>query len=333
MKILESDHFFGNEFIDSVVRDFICNRPDSVDLDKLRRDLISKGFEFRKISPNPVPTRFLGGDCAIACKELRYHAIWAAHSVAISANFDGKDYRDVIAGHGTIPYSNLLSSSYFGLGEFIPYNDIDHRFDSTRIAFEFKSLVRAWEELSLEYVKPDLTLIDGSISTTFDHLKCRDRGYPETKEASEAMTKLLGIGNIVGMVEDSHSTDISRELGYNFTNMALFDMALDESEYVVVENDGIWVCYVKLPSKPMPFLHEGWSSPFTVRWEFNFKGFQESLNNLSGIWLREDDILHPQLYPLRMADHLTRKVKVGGILGQVVTSNKLALKFRDLREG
>jgi hypothetical protein len=333
MKSLGGDFASGSDFVDSIIRGFTFRKRQSLKADDLRRALAGAGCKVKRLAPSPRKARFLAADCAIAFKELRYHALWAAHAVAVSALYDGKRHRDMVVGNGTLPYDSLLHSGYVGVGEFVPYSDIDVRGNCARVDFEFGSLLRARDELCSEGIVPDYTLVDGSLYTNLSNLKAKDGDFPEAKRAGVSFRGALSSGKVVGMVEDSHATDLARELGFDFTNMLLFDVALDAGEYVVDLREGISICYLKLPPKAMPHLPSGRSPPLTVRWEFNWDDFEDSLNLLAGIWLEEDDVLHPQIYPLRIADYLTRTVKVGGILDEIVAGNNMELKYRELREG
>ncbi len=49
------------------------------------------------------------------------------------------------------------------------------------------------------------------------------------------------------------------------------------------------------------------------------------------MWALEDDILHPQIYPMRITDYLTRKINAGGILEKAASENNMLLQYRELR--
>jgi hypothetical protein len=333
MKRLESDREFSLEGVDTLLAGFSCSERDALEPKVLRDKLLDGGYSFRRLKPKASNASILTADCSIAVRETRYHALWAAHAVAVSAVCDGGSHWDAIIGNGTIPYRDLKYSSYVGLGEFIPYCDVDVRGNGARVRFEFESLRKAFDEALRESGKPDLILIDGSIHTNDANLDEGAADYEENAGARKAFDGVMGLGKVVGMVEDSHSTDISRRLGCDFTNMLLFDVALEEGEYVVETQDSANICHIKLPGKSLPYLPQGISRPLTVRWEFGYGGFEADLDLLAGIWLLEDDILHPQLYPIRMADHLSRRIKAAGILDEVVGARRLEPKFRELREG
>ncbi|MFH0861410.1 MAG: DNA double-strand break repair nuclease NurA [Candidatus Altiarchaeota archaeon] len=333
MKPLSAGAALSTDAVDAIIGGFRFREHESVSKDEIRGRLSDRGYGFRTLKPEGANARILAADCAIAYRELRYHAIWAAHAVAIACTFDGKPHPDTLVGNGALPYGDLEHSSYVGAGEFIPYADLDVRGNSARVAFESSSTLNAHRESVSEGKRPDIVLVDGSLYTNLMNLRKIDPIYPENADAISAYKGVLDIGKVVGMVEDSHATDLSRELGYDYTNMLLFDVALEPGEYLVDGREGINICHMKLPGKPLPHLPAGTSRPLTVRWEFNYGGFEDDLRRLACMWLREDDVLHPQLYPLRIADYLTRKIKAGGILDEVVGVRGLALKHRELREG
>jgi len=332
MKPLETDYAVGWEGVEGLIEGFKVKRRDDVDGGRIRDSLRDAGYGFKTVIPNPKPARFLAADCSISFRETRYNAIWAAHAVAVYACFDAKEHRDIVVGNGFTRYTDLRYSSYVKAGEILPYSDADVRGNLARMAFEFSSLGKAYEELG-DASKPDYILVDGSIYTNKRNLEDHKTEHPEGKEAHEAFEKALSLGKTIGLVEDSHATDLSRELGYGFTNLLLFDAALGDGEYVVDKRDGVNVCYLKLPPKPLPFFPSGMSQPLTVRWEFPWEGFDKALDALAGIWMEEDDIHHPQLYPVRIADHLTRRVKTSGILEGIANANRLLPRYRDLRNG
>jgi len=63
-----------------------------------------------------------------------------------------------------------------------------------------------------------------------------------------------------------------------------------------------------------------------------YENFKEDLEKLAGMWTMERDLLHTQIYPLRMSDYLTRKLKVSGVLEKIIAENNLQLKYRDSRD-
>jgi len=133
-------------------------------------------------------------------------------------------------------------------------------------------------------------------------------------------------------VEDSASISIARALKTKLTDLAVFDLALKENEFIVQEVDGVNVCYIKLPAKNLSYTPSRKSEPLVVKWEFAYPNFIPDLENLAAIWAREDDLLHPQLYPVRIADYLTRRVKAAGILDTFVKDNDMEPRHRDMRE-
>ncbi|MCX6694693.1 MAG: DNA double-strand break repair nuclease NurA [Candidatus Altiarchaeota archaeon] len=303
--------------------------------DSLRSLLSSHGCEVKEVKTKPEISGELGiicGDSSNAVRELRYHALWGVHSTCVYGVFDGREYPDTLSGHGKIIYRDLLYSSDIKFGSIVPYSEVDSRANSMRVQSELSFLTKCVEEVSVEGKSVDYVLLDGSILTNLQNLRKKGEDFPETQKALKALKDLMKRENLVGMAEDSHATDLSRELGFDYTNMLLFDVALDPMEYVVDERDGVYVCYVKLPAKKLTHTPSGVGAPMTVRWEFNKKGFEDDLNKLAFLWTLEDDLLHPQLYPLRLADYFTRQVKIGGILDAIVQERKLDLKYRELRE-
>jgi hypothetical protein len=180
----------------------------------------------------------------------------------------------------------------------------------------------------------DYVLVDGSLQTTVRRLKdeVKMSKFPEHAKALNLHNELLAAGKVVGLVEDSHSCDLSKAVGLDVTNAALMDVILSDNEYVVFKKDGINVCHLKLPSKPLNYTHERRSSPIVVRWEFSYDDFEGDLRNLAALWLREDDIFHTQIYPMRVTDYLTRRLKVGGMLDSLIAESGLEPLYRDMRE-
>jgi len=332
MKPLTPRMLTGPGLVESVIVGFEVGAHSEVKRDILRDGISSLGLRIMTFEPEPGISCLLAADTSSALNETRYNALWGAHSVAVRCVFDGRSNSDVMAGHGSIPYRDLCYSDYLEVVEIIPYSDPDVRANDMRVKFEFESLLKAYEESKSDGAKPDYILIDGSIYTNKRGLNAKSE-YPDAEDAKEAFERILGLGGVVGMVEDSHATDVASKLGYNFTNMLLFDLALEPGEYVLDVREGVNICYIKMPSKRVPYLPQGYSSPQVVRWEFNYDGFEGDLMRLAGIWLSEDDLMHPQIYPLRMADYLSRKVKVGGLLDEIVQRKDLPLKFRQLRVG
>lgn len=289
------------------------------------REKILRDYEIEKLkaSRSKNEVRFLAVDSSTAKIELRYDALWGVHVVVLSAVFDSREHRDPIA-DGRIFYRDLMYDSHIDLGIFKPYSRIDDRLEFIRIQKEF-SLINSCD------IEADIFLIDGSLYTIMRKFNLREmRGIKEYDDSLRAYNSLLR-KRTVGMVEDSHSTDFSRRFGIELTNLSLFDLILEENEYVVENRDGIWICYIKLPSKKLSYKLKR-SRPLTVRWEFSYPEFRRDLENLVYIWSLEDDILHPQIYPLRIADYLTRRIRISGILERLVRENDLELRYRERRE-
>jgi hypothetical protein len=332
MRPLETDLFLGGESAEAAIDAFRCEGAQGITPEGARGALEAAGLRPKPLSPSPREASFLAADCSSAAKETRYNALWGAHAAAVYGVWDGVGHGDMVVGNGSIPYRQLSYSSRVELGELVPYSDVDVRSGAARAAVEFSMMLSASAELADAGQAPDFFLVDGSLRTNRDSL-ADDAGYPELSRAREAFEGVLALGKVVGMVEDSHATDISRSLGMGFTNMLLMELALRPGEYVAQEAGGIAVCHVKLPGKPLPYLPSGNSGPLTARWEFGHAGYEDDIALLAGIWLSEDDLLHPQLYPVRMADHLTRRVRVGGLLDEAASRLGLLKRHREMREG
>lgn len=302
------------------------------DRDLFRDRFLSEGFRIKKLKPAARKgASLLSVDSSIVKKELRNHAIWGSHSVVLYSEFDAESHPDPLA-QGSIRYSNLMYDSYVDLGVFSPYRHVESRMNSIRVAKEYSSLLASWKGMDSKRV--DFFLIDGSLYTSLRRLRDETRfsRFPEHRRALDLHNKLVDTGKTVGLVEDSHSSDLAKKVGLSVTNTALFDLILDENEYVVTKKDGVNICHIKLPSKTLNYTHSRTSSPLIVRWEFSYDGFVKDLANLAGLWMLEDDIWHPQVYPMRITDYLTRRLKIGGILDSLITENELDPLYRDLRE-
>ena len=324
--------------LEGAFNDVGLDQARALEAHDLRSRILSSGRRIENLETESSLTKpkgagFLSGDSSSAVRELRYHALWGVHSACVYAVYDGVEHEDVLVGHGKVRYRDMLYSSELKVGSIVPYSEVDLRANSIRVLREVSHMLRCLEELSSEGRRVDYVLLDGSMQTNLRNLAGKGGGFKEDSEALAALRKLMSHGNLVGLVEDSHATDLSRELGFDYTNMLLFEVALSPGEYVTDERDGVFICYIKLPSKAVDYLPSRTASPLTVRWEFNKKDFRDDLNLLSGIWLSEDDLLHPQLYPIRVTDYLTRKLKVGGILDSFAQEKGLDLKYRDMREG
>ena len=310
--------------------------PSGRDLNRqnLRERIVSSGRRILELNPAApaLEVGMLCADSSSAEKELRYHALWGVHSVCVHCVFDGRLHDDVLVGHGKVSYRDLAYSSEIDFGSIVPYSEVDSRANSLRVFHELDSLLDAIEEAKTEGRRANYILVDGSLHTNLENLSKKAGSEKEGSMALEALKKLLKLSNVVGCVEDSHATDLARELGFDYTNMLLFDVALNPGEYVVDERNNISICYVKLPGKKVSYLPSNTSAPLTVRWEFNKKDFKNDLNAIAGMWLSEDDLVHPQPYPLRIADYLTRSIRIHGVLDELVRERDLEQKFRELRE-
>jgi len=314
------------------------------------RDKISSDFSIRKIEPklSKSETRILSVDSSIVSRELKFAALWAIHSVSLFCVFDNSMHEDPLVGGKEIWYRDMSYNSDLDLGRFERQDEIENNYNYIRIEQEYKSLLNSFQELNSNGIEAEYLLLDGSIYTVLKRIK--------DNELMKLYDKLKDSGKLIGMVEDSASVSIAIRLGTNLTNIGLFDLILEENEFVVHEKfcperaeftqtnlpqggrfadekNGINVCYIKLPSKELSYTPSRKSEPLTVRWEFSYPEFLQDLENLVAIWCKEDDLLHPQIYPLRIADYLTRRVKVGGILDRFIRENGLELKHRERREG
>jgi len=301
------------------------------DFDKERwRSRVEAEFEIRSLSlPKHGEAGFLAADSSVAKQNLRYHALWSMHCVSLYGLFDGRQHDDPLVGHGSVDYSNLMYDSAVDLGSFEPYWMIEQQMNHIRVAREYSSIAGNFEALRRSGVQVDYALVDGSLETNHQNLSMEVK-LATADAALEAQRRLLDLKKVVSMAEDSHASGISRRLGLSMSNLMLFDLILRGGEYVVDEGR-FNVCYIKLPGKRLSYL-EGLSSPLSVRWEFSYGGFEDDLNLLASIWLRDADLLHPQLYPLRIADYLTRRIKASGLISQAVEETKADLEFREMRE-
>jgi len=292
------------------------------------RDKLSSEFPVQKLNPKfcKNETRILSVDSSIVCRELKFAALWAVHAVSLLGVFDNLLHEDPLVGGKRIWYRDLSYNSELDLGKFERHAEIENNSNLVRIEKEYNSLLNSFQELNSNGIGVDYLLLDGSIYTVLKRIK-------ENEKLMGLYNELKVSGKLIGMVEDSASVNIARGLGTKLTNIALFDLILEENEFVVNEKGGVNICYLKLPSKDLSYTPSRKSEPLTVRWEFSYPEFLPDLENLVAIWCREDDLLHPQLYPLRIADYLTRRVKVGGILDRFIRENRLELKHREMREG
>jgi len=311
--------------INSIRREF-----DDLEFDgSLFRDrLVEEGFEVRKldlVKPSHS-VELLSVDSSIVKAELRFFALWALHCVVLRSCFDGSKHGDPLVG-GQIWYRNLMYNSFIDAGQIKPYRIVEEKANNIRILKEYKSLRETFLGLRSEGCEVDYLLVDGSLYTNQAKLS-RYGG----EKALSVYRELLGEGRVVGMSEDSHAGDLADKVGLDCTNLMLLDLILDEREYVVHKREDINICYLKLPSKNLSYTLEEKSPNLTVRWEFPYNEFREDLGTLAYIWSMEGDLLHPQVYPIRVADYLTRRVKMQGLLERLIEENNLGLRYRDLRE-
>jgi hypothetical protein len=329
MKPLESDIITDFRHLDEAVRDFKLDEGDELEGEFLRDALTSGGIDIRCFKPVEKKASVFAVDASTCLRKLRYKAIFASHTIVTRAVFDLERHPDMISGNGSIPYGNLNYESFVDLRQLRPYSDLAARANALRIGAEYGRLL---ESLSKSGERPDFVLVDGSVHTSIRNLMIKG-DIPESDLALDNVKKAVSEHNIVGVVEDTHACDISSRLGFDFTNGMLFDVALNPGEYVRVGGDGISVCYVRLPGKKLPHEQEGFRGGFTVRWEFKAGQEIDGIERLSGMWLCEDDILHSQLYPVRVADHMTRRLKASGIIDEALKDRYWVGQFRDLRCG
>ncbi|MFH1836232.1 MAG: DNA double-strand break repair nuclease NurA [Methanobacteriota archaeon] len=303
-------------------------KPEKIDFEVVREKLVSDGVDIKfsvEFEPENVKT-VLGVDSSFGKLDLKFHSIYGVHTVCVAADYTGRDSQDTLVGQGTIPYENLLYESKIDLGVFEPYSDTEFRLNLIRISEEIALLKKAGRECEKEVLR----IVDGSI-----HCISKDLNKPcefqEFEKARSAYDEIME-DKVVSMVEDSHETDFASLANVKGTNLYLFDNILKPKEYVVKEEAGIHIVYLKLPGKNLCFKPNENSPPLTVRWEFNYPDFQKDLNFLISAWAREDDIFHPQLYPVRIADYLTRRIRIHGLLEEFAKKGGLELQHRNLRE-
>lgn len=305
----------------------------SINVGEVRSGLELKGFCFEKI-PLRRPSEkssFLCVDSSFIGRNLRFHGLWGIHCVCLHAVFAAAPVKDYLVGQGSVMYENLLYDSVVEFGVFKPYSDVDVRINLLRIGFELSFLLECKRRLASEGRGVDFLVLDGSLKAIESDIGGREN-YAEYSRAFSSLNALSG-EKVVAMVEDSHASDLSAKAGFNFTNVQLFDLILEPGEFVVAESGGVHVAYVKLASKSLCHTPERKSEPFTVRWEFNYPDFRKDLEYLVGVWSEEDDLMHPQIYPLRITDYLTRKISVGAILDEHIKEKNLSRMFRDSRTG
>lgn len=289
--------------------------------------LDDKGWKVERLNPTAAGGKnLLCADSSFGCKHFRFTSLWAGHCVTVFTRYDGKTHKDPLTGSELTGYADIGYESFSDFGNITACSDADVASSLKRIKLEYESLVKSKKNLETSGEDVDLLLVDGSLSTVKKFLD----SYLDD-DAFDAQKNLL-TGNVASMVEDSRTVDISLTLGFDYTNTLIFDIALKPLEYVVDFTEDISTCYVKLPSKPVDFTPEGVGPPITVRWEFNYPNFKKDLEYLASMWYLESDIVHPQIYPLRLADYLTRKVKISSLLESLGREHNLKPQFRSLRE-
>jgi len=323
MKELTPDFDFDTEVLEDrflKLKESLHTDVDSAEL----RDEVSAQFTIKKLNPKAREgeTRILAVDSSIVRREMRFAALWAIHTVSLFGIFDNSMHEDPLVGGKKILYRDLQYNSNLDIGKFESHDRLEENSNIIRITYEYKSLLDSYRELNSG---ADYLLLDGSIQTVLKRIK-------DNETLMNLYSELKSSGKLVGMVEDSASVGIARELGTKLTDIGVFDLALEENEFIVQEQDGVNVCYIKLPSKSLSYTPSRKSEPLVVKWEFAYPDFVPDLENLAAIWAREDDLLHPQLYPIRIADYLTRRIKAGGILDTFAKENEMEPRHRDMRE-
>lgn len=296
------------------------------------RDIASgSGYSIKRFEPVKAQASILCADCSFSVSELRHCAIWAAHAVSVYAKFDMQSHPDIVSGNGTQPYGSLMASNHVDMGSFIPYSDIEDRAKCARLMVELYSLSKAMDELAIICEEPGMVLIDGSILQT-ERALCRLYGdYPEFSAAKKMFEKVKSISGLAGLVEDSRACDICRGAGLNITDPLLFDLCLDPLEIAYKAFGDVTVCYLKLPPKELSYLAERVADPVIARWEFTGKNPLRNASEMAGMWMEENDILHTQTYPIRLADYLSRAIKTSGMIDEAIELYNLKTSFRHLR--
>lgn len=304
-------------------------KPADFDIDRWRGMLESE-FKIRRLGVSQTgDAGFIASDSSLAVQNLRYHALWGLHCVSLYGLYNGRSNPDPLVGNGLIHYNRLMYESRVDFGSFNPYWMLEQQANHLRIAMEYSALARDCESMKDSGHAVDYLLVDGSLKTNSESLSDKTN-LPTVSAAVDAQEKLLKAGRVVSMAEDSHASDIARKFGLNMSNLMLFHLTLSEGEYIV-DGGRFNVCYVKLPGKRLSYTSDI-CMPTTVRWEFPYPDFELDLNKLASIWLREDDLLHSQLYPLRIADYLTRRISAAGLLKEALEEANPEPEFRYLRQ-
>jgi len=293
-----------------------------LDAEALRSRFLSEGHKINslKLPAEVKPFSLACCDSSVARRELRHHILWGAHAVCVRGTFDGAANPDGLTGRGTTPYAGLEYESAAEFGQLEPADDLDGRLAAARIALEYEMLAQCAGG-------SDYLLVDGSLVESRARLEGE---YPEYERARRAWSKLSRL-KVVGLVEDSRGRSVSKKLGLNTTDTQLFDLILRPLEYASFDDEGCGIFYLKLAAKKLLHTPGTASPPLTVRWEFALPESADALALFAAAWQAEDDVLHPQHYPMRAADYLTRKLKVGGVLADFAGSEGLEDAFRNQR--
>ncbi|MFC2153895.1 DNA double-strand break repair nuclease NurA [Candidatus Altiarchaeota archaeon] len=302
--------------------------------DGFRQLFLDAGFGLKRFNiVEPHASSFLAVDSSLAVRQLRYNILWTLHTVALYSSFDGKEHEDPLLGQEDIPYGGLMYDSAIDAGILQNSWNLDSKVNAIRSLHECKSLKENQEGLGEKRKTPDFLLFDGSLQSTLRFLGDESTNHDYCSEAKNLLSDLIKNGKMIGLVEDSHATDITSRFDLNISNLWFAHLVLRSQEYFCIPSGGVNVCYIKLPSKKVGFLPSRRSNPVTVRWEFGFPDFDKDLNLLASLWMQESDLVHSQLFPVRIADYLTRRISASGLLDQFVAENDLELSYRDMREG
>ncbi|MFH1721846.1 MAG: hypothetical protein ABH950_04485 [Candidatus Altiarchaeota archaeon] len=335
MKPLRSDFQLPSGFFPEELNRLINTIKTDEEFDslKLRERFLEKGHEIRRLpSPKTRESSFLAVDSSSSVKAYRYQTLWGLNVIGLYASHDGRLHHDPLIGQKGILYGGLQVDSGFKLGVFQSAWNLDLQISAIRCHEELKFMRKCIEDMSTTGIKPDFLLVDGSLQTIFRYLNSEGGDSKTALETQTILNELLSERKIIGLVEDSHATDISTCFNPKMTNLGLSNLILEPNEYFIVQVGDVFVCYLKLPSKRVDFLPDRKSPPITVRWEFGYPEFVSDLANLVGIWLGESDIVHSQIYPIRVADYLTRKINVGGLLEDIGVKCDFEPSFRDSRQ-
>ena len=207
----EFDSAMIEEKINSIARTF---NPTSFNRDALREKLTDLKYDIHILdTTSDVDKRsILTVDSSFIEKELQFHCLWALHTVVLYSKFDQSHHKDPVVGHGYIMYKDLMYDSVVDIGNIVPYDQVETRGNLIRLAREYESLIKNHELLKEDGINADYLIIDGSFYTNISHIKTDPYQFPEHTLALKAHEKIIKTEKAIGMVEDSHSIDISKHL-------------------------------------------------------------------------------------------------------------------------